>query len=71
MDDLEKDIEILKARLRDAEADKDMYRCYAKEHKSLWVNEHNRAEMYKGLFISAALIMIAIAAVFTIYNYGG
>ena len=71
MDDLAKDIELLKVRLRDAQADKDMYRCYANEHKILWINEHNRAEMYKGLFISAALIMIAIAAVFTIYNYGG
>lgn len=71
MDDLEKDIEILKARLRDAEADKDMYRCYANENKSLWLKEHQRAEIYKGLFISAALLMIAIAAVFTIYNYGG
>ena len=71
MDDLVKDIELLKVRLRDAQADKDMYRCYANENKSLWLKEHQRAEIYKGLFISAALLMIAIAAVFTIYNYGG
>ena len=71
MDDLKKDIELLKARLREAEADKDVYRCYANEHKSLWVNEYNRAEMYKGLFASAVLILLAAAAVFTIYNYGG
>lgn len=71
MDDLDENIKFLKARLRYAEADKDMYRCYAKEHKSLWLNEHQRAEMYKGLFASAVLILLAAASVFTIYNYGG
>lgn len=63
--------EILKAKLRDAEADRNMYRCYANESKSLRLKEHDRAEIYKGLFASAVLLIIAIAAVFTIYNYGG